>query len=178
MSSGESIEKRKFQELEALCSRGGFIHAFSYLCRRDCTFGYQGGVTGDSLGHFYSPERLIRTELSILYGLMQKSGFNTAAISDEEARDWSQEAEKLLAEVHEVFKASAYQRFTKENMKLSMEDFFSQEDIIREYVFYSAEQAFDFSLLSLPEKDTVITYNTLPSTSSSFNLLSAYFYKI
>lgn len=144
VSADELPEKSIFEKLEELCSRDGFIHALSYLTRRDCTFGYQGSLTGNNLGHFYNPERLIRTELSTLHGLMQKSGFSTVAISDEEIRDWSQEAEKLLAEIHEALKASTYQRFSKENMKLSMEDFFSQEDIIREYIFYSAEQAFDF----------------------------------
>lgn len=149
MSSDESIEKNKFQELEALCGQSGFIHVLSYLCRRDCTFGYQGAVTGGSLAHFYTNERLIRTELSVLHGLIQKSGLSEVAISDVEIHDWSQEAEKLLAEIHESFKASGQQRFTKENMKLSMEDFFSQEDIIREYIFYSAEQAFDFQFAEL-----------------------------
>ncbi|HHF2953599.1 TPA: YecA family protein [Vibrio diabolicus] len=144
-----SLENTTFEKLEELCSREGFIHVLSYLARRDCTFGYQGGLTGENLGHFYSPERLIRTELSTLHGLVQKSGINTVKISDEEIRDWSLEAEKLLAEVHESLKASTYQRFTDENMKLNMEDFFSQEDIIREYVFYGAEQAFDFQFAEL-----------------------------
>ncbi|PTO54672.1 SEC-C metal-binding domain-containing protein [Vibrio splendidus] len=149
MSLKESPERVAFLKLEELCGRDGFIHVLSYLSRRDCTFGYQGGVTGENLGHFYSPDRLIRTELSVLHGLIQKSGITTVNISDEEIRDWSREAEEILEEIHEVLKDSGYQRFTKENMKLGMEDFFSHEDIIREYVFYSAEQAFDFQFAEL-----------------------------
>ncbi|MFS1960090.1 YecA family protein [Vibrio lentus] len=144
MSLKELPEKAAFLKLEELCSRDGFIHVLSYLSRRDCTFGYQGGVSGENLGHFYSPDRLIRTELSVLHGLILKAGSTTVNISDDKVRDWCLEAEGLLLEIHEALKDSGYQRFTKDNMKLGMEDFFSHEDIIREYVFYSAEQAFDF----------------------------------
>ena len=145
----DHLEKQAFEQLESICSRDGFIHVLSYLCRRDCTFGYQQGLQGENLNHFYSKDRLIRTELSLLHGLIQKAGFNAKELTESEIKEWSLETEKVLLEVHEVFGSAFGEMFTKENMKLDMESFFSQEGIIREYVFYSAEQAFDFQLAEL-----------------------------
>ncbi|OEE85937.1 SecA-like protein [Enterovibrio norvegicus FF-162] len=145
----ELLEQQKFEKLESICSRDGFIHVFSYLCRRDCTFGYQEGLQGGDLNHFYSKERLIRTELSLLHGLIKKAGFNSKELTDLEIKEWAIETENLLIEMHEVFSSSFGRMFSQENTKLDMESFFSQEEIIRESVFYAAEQAFDFQFAEL-----------------------------
>ncbi len=142
-------EQSKFAELEELCKREGFIHAYSYLCYRDCTIGFQGGLKSEDLSHLTSSERLIKTELSTLHGLMLKSGYDTKEIGSEELAELVDSADRILKDIHGAIKESGMRRFTLDNMKLSMGDFFSEKDIIREFIFYSAEQAFDFQFATL-----------------------------
>ncbi|MDF4656918.1 SEC-C domain-containing protein [Vibrio parahaemolyticus] len=144
--SGEGI---KFKELEQLCAQPGFLHAFSYFCRRDCTVGFVEGLKNEDLMHLYGPDRLIKTELSTLHGLILKSGYYSTQVKLDEIARLVSDAERLLSEIHDELKKPAYERFSPENMKLSMEEFFAHPDMIRESVFYSAEQAFDFQFAEL-----------------------------
>lgn len=144
-----SVEMSKFQELETLCSERGFLHAYSFLSRRDCTLGFLGGLKSDDLMHLFGPERLIKTELSTLHGLILKAGYNTAEIDRGKIIELVERAEKLLSEIHDELKRSYYSRFTEKNMQLSMSEFFSEPNMIRESIFYSAEQAFEFQFSDL-----------------------------
>jgi hypothetical protein len=142
-------EELKFSELVELCSRDGFIHAYSYLCHRDCTVSFLGGLKSEDLHYLSSPERLNKNELSTLHGLMLKSGYSTQEISSKERSLLVDSADKLLKEIHGTLNESCNERFTLENMKLAMGEFFSEPSMIRESVFYSAEQAFDFQFATL-----------------------------
>ncbi|WP_228398767.1 hypothetical protein [Limnobaculum xujianqingii] len=142
-------EQSKFVELEELCKREGFLHAYSYLCHKYCTIGFQGGLKSEDLSHLTSSDRLIKTELSTLHGLILKSGYDIKEISSEELANLADSAELILKDIHEEIKKSGMKHFTLDNMKRPKEDFFSEKDIIREFIFYSAEQAFDFQFATL-----------------------------
>ncbi|HHS9537546.1 TPA: YecA family protein [Klebsiella quasipneumoniae subsp. quasipneumoniae] len=141
-------EQAKFLELEELCKQDGFIHAYSYLCLRDCTIGFQGGLETDDLNHLTSSDRLIKTELSLLHGLMLKSGYNAVEISSDKLTQYVDSAEQILKDIHEAIKTSGMKNFSLENPKLSFESFFTEKDVVREFIFYSAEQAFEFQFAS------------------------------
>lgn len=144
MNKNTLCENEKFIKLEELCSQAGFIHAFSYLCQRDCTIGFQGEFQGGDLHHLYTPERLIKTELSTLHGLLLKSGYDNSIIDSDRLKYLADRSEILLGEIHESMQARMMGQFTPQNMKKNESDFFSSPDFIREYIFYSAEQAFEF----------------------------------
>jgi hypothetical protein len=97
-------EELKFTDLVELCSRDGFIHAYSYLCHRDCTVGFLGGLKSEDLHFLSSPERLNKNELSTLHGLMLKSGYSTQEISSKELSLLVDSADKLLK--HETLNES------------------------------------------------------------------------
>ncbi|MEZ8348897.1 SEC-C metal-binding domain-containing protein [Vibrio splendidus] len=145
-------EQQAFHELESLCDKKGAIHAFSYLCRRDCTVGFYDLLKPDNLMDLYNPERLIRTELSVVHGLIQKKGCDFTVLTDDEIEEVSGQIESLLGRIHESLKHQNMQRFSKENLQLSMVEFFSAPDIVREFVFYSAEQAFEFQFSELAKQ--------------------------
>ena len=142
-------EQSRFAELEELCSQEGFIHAYSYLCLRDCTFGFHGGLKTEDLSHYTSPERLIKTELSTLHGLILKAGYDTTEISSEKLTQYIESAEQILKGIHDAIKESGMRDFTHDKIPTSMESFFSKKDVVREFIFYSAEQAFDFQFATL-----------------------------
>ncbi|MCF7744589.1 SEC-C domain-containing protein [Aeromonas veronii] len=144
-----SAEMKTFEQLAALCSQPGFLHAYSYLCRRDCMLDIFGGLKSNDLITLDPQSKLIRTELSTLHGLIVKAGYNIDEVSSDIFLTVVSEAERLLAEIHDSLRMSCFNRFTEENLKLSMSEFFSEPDMIRESIYYGAEQAFDFQFASL-----------------------------
>ena len=73
MSNIKKSEANIFKELEELCTSSGYIHAIAYLCFRDNMLIMSGEeITVDDILNQYSDERLIRTEISTLLGLILK----------------------------------------------------------------------------------------------------------
>lgn len=147
-----SIEKVKFQELETLCSEPGFLHVYSYLCRKEHVTEFQGHLTRKSVDYMYSTDKLIRTETSTVHGLMLKNGYDGTLIAPSRIHSLYEKTKRLLSELHDSLKESGYKQFSRKNLELSMQAFFSNSEMIREYIFYSAEQAFDFQFLELAKE--------------------------
>jgi hypothetical protein len=63
-------EQVVFNELADLCSAPGYIHALTYLYQSNNWITYKDAVTAEDMLPNYSQERLIRTELSTLFGLL------------------------------------------------------------------------------------------------------------
>ena len=66
-------ESEIFSQLETLCTSPGYIHAIAYFCFRDNIVGYTNKMKVEDLLKQYSPERLVRSEISTLIGLACKS---------------------------------------------------------------------------------------------------------
>jgi hypothetical protein len=66
-------EQAIFDELARVCSSPGYIHAITYLSFRDNMIGYSGEMKPEDMRHLFSNNRLIRTEISTLIGLLIKN---------------------------------------------------------------------------------------------------------
>ena len=66
-------ESEVFKELEVLCQSPGYIHAIAYFCFRDNTIRYADEVKPEDVLQQFSMERLVRTEISTLIGLVCKN---------------------------------------------------------------------------------------------------------
>jgi hypothetical protein len=66
-------EQQIFEELAVLCASPGYVHALAFLCFRDNIVRYQGEMTAEDMKNLFSPERLVRTEISTLLGLVIKT---------------------------------------------------------------------------------------------------------
>src|SRR5690242_7598145 len=75
-SKQESVPPRPEDEiladLASVCTSCGYAHAVAYFSFRDNVVGFSGELTGKDLQQLYSPDRLIRNEISTLIGLMVK----------------------------------------------------------------------------------------------------------
>lgn len=69
-------EKEIFDTLCTLCQTKGYIHVIAYFCFRDNTIQFEEDLKGEDLLHQFSPERLLRIEISTLIGLMVKGNIN------------------------------------------------------------------------------------------------------
>jgi hypothetical protein len=75
-------EAEVFSDLEALCTSPGYVYALALIHLTNDTIFYNGKLKPDDLLPSYSWSRLIRSELSTLFGLMikkQVSSFLTSS---------------------------------------------------------------------------------------------------
>jgi hypothetical protein len=63
-------EQEIFDELARLCASPGYVHVIAFFCFRDTIIRYQDEMKVEDMYNLYSPERLVRTEISTLIGLM------------------------------------------------------------------------------------------------------------
>jgi hypothetical protein len=63
-------------DLAAICRSDGYVHALAYLCFRDSVVRYTGEMRPKDMLPIFSNDRLIRTEISTLVGLMIQGDMN------------------------------------------------------------------------------------------------------
>src|SRR5262249_38446169 len=144
-------EPEIFDELAALCASPGYAHAIAALCFRDNMVGYKDQLKGEDYAKLFSHERLIRTEISTLIGLMARAPIDYTLPRQEQINEFIAETEALLKEIHEAmmqpfvvaFRAAIADR--KSNP-------FTTAEAMREPIFYGAESAFSFQYRDLAAK--------------------------
>jgi hypothetical protein len=143
-------EEETFKELAQLCVKPGFIHIIAYFCVRDNIIKYSGkkGMNVKDTMALFSKERLVRTEISTLIGLMLKEKiiFDLPALGEFEIM--VKDAERLLKEIHEAM-------MTLDDLMKAIEakrDPFKSAKVLREPMFYGGEAAYIFQYRDLALK--------------------------
>lgn len=127
-------EAEVFSELESLCTSCGFIHALAFLaCVNNVTL-YEDELSPKEMEHLYGKERLIRTEISTISGLLLKAGIDTTYPGELELTRLVNDANAYLTKLH----SSMFNESSE-----------SGNVIIKESVFYSTESAYDFQYLDM-----------------------------
>jgi hypothetical protein len=142
-------EQEIFDELSRLCVSPGYIHAVAFLSFRDNMILYSGEMKPEDSRHLFSKQRLIRTELSTLIGLMLKGDIDYSMPSIEVLQGYVQRTEALLSEIHESMKAEFFVGLTPENIKDKTFDPFNRGAVLREPIFYGGESAYSFQYRDL-----------------------------
>ena len=117
MDDNNRSEEDVFSDLSALCSQPGFVHVISYLCYRDNTVRYAEKIVPDDILHLHSMERLIRTETSVLIGLLVKQHFDFTIPEPDVFQSMILETESLLAEIHKSMSNVFLSHLTSEKIK-------------------------------------------------------------
>ncbi len=87
-------------ELEELAASPGFVHAVAQLCQRDNVIHIRGELKPEDMDRLFSKERLIRTELTTLIGLMAKRALDLAPQKPEVIQDYVKRTDALMEELH------------------------------------------------------------------------------
>ena len=141
-------ENEIFKDLSELCTKPGFIHVIATLCFRDTVVGYKDEMKAKDMARLFSKERLIRTELMTLVGLMLKKEIVFTLPSLNELHLMGQEAESLLKEIHQSM-------FADFDFKKAVQDKtnpFQEAKNLREPIFYGGESAYIFQYRDLALK--------------------------
>ena len=133
-------EHHVFRDLERLCTSRGFIHAIAAFCFRDTFVLVTDDLTPDDLGRTFSPQRLIRTEITTLVGLLFRGPIDFSVPNPDELLGYLRQTEQLLEELHAVLAGTlglGTERSSEDDPPMT-------GDAIREPIFYSAESAYTF----------------------------------
>jgi hypothetical protein len=138
-------EAEIFAELKAVCQSDGYVHALAYLCFRDNIIRYADELRAEDMRHMFTPERLIRTEISTLIGLMIQADGNWTMPSPQAVEQHIERTESLLKELHGTFlgpmREAIAQHMKAPDVGSSP---LTRGDLLREAIFYSGESAYSF----------------------------------
>lgn len=146
-------ESEIFADLERLCTSDGFIHAIAYFCWRDNIISFSGSeISERDIEHQYSHEKLLRTEISTLIGLMVKSEISFEIPSPDTMQYFINASEALLHEMHMSLQKpwmAAFEARARESGSAKNTNPFSNAEALREPIFYGGESAYDFQYRDL-----------------------------
>lgn len=146
-------EEQIFADLTVLCQSPGYVHAVAYFCFRDNLIMYSGDkVTEADTQHQYSHDKLLRTEISTLIGLMVKNEIEATLPAPEILQAYVDRTEYLLHEMHMCLQKpwlAAFQSMAASGSRSI--DPFSTAGGLREPIFYTGESAYNFQYGTLAE---------------------------
>lgn len=136
-------EPEIFSDLADLCRSPGYIHALAYICWRDNFVGYANEMTPEDMAKSYASDRLIRTEVSTLLGLLVKSEIDYGIPDPTTIQSYLDKTKELLEELHWSMMVPMMAAF-KSRPKGPAPRPFGQGAILREPIFYGGESAYSF----------------------------------
>jgi hypothetical protein len=137
-------EQEIFDELAELCTSPGYVHAIVLLCFRDNLIRYQGEMTAEDMKHMFSPEHLVRTEISTLVGLLIKKDIDYSLPAPAITQQYLERTEELLEELHRAMGMSPLAGVDlKEAIEKGINPFITG-DAFREAIFYGGESGYAF----------------------------------
>lgn len=92
-------EEEILADLQATCTRPGFVHALAYICFRDNMIQYGETLTPDDMRFLSEPSRLLRTEINTLIGLMVKAPIDWALPPPVTLQQYVDACDRLLLEL-------------------------------------------------------------------------------
>ncbi|MCA1936991.1 MAG: SEC-C domain-containing protein [Asticcacaulis sp.] len=140
----ERSEQEIFDELVVLCTSAGYAHAIAYFCFRDNLIVYKKQITPYDMSKLYGPNRLIRTEISTIIGLMCKADIDYSLPTQEILQIYITKTEELLNELHHSMMAPWIKDFNPENIQIDGFKPFASGPSLREPIFYGPESAYAF----------------------------------
>jgi hypothetical protein len=144
-------ESEIFSELAELCVSPGYVHVITYLCFRDNTIHYSDTITKNDVLQQYSMDKLSRTEISTLIGLVSKKHLNTELPSPDLMQEYIDKTDSLLKEIHQSMMPPMEDLF--DSSKIGDQNFkpFENSSLLRESIFYGGEGAYQFQYRDLSE---------------------------
>lgn len=142
-------EQAIFDDLAALCSSPGFIHAIVTVCIRDNYVSFEGELRIEDMDSMFSMSRLVRTEVTTLIGLMMRAPVDFSIPAPEVLSDYILKAETLLQEMHNAMKNACADAIVAESATGSDIDPLTLGECLREPIFYGGEAAYTFQYRDL-----------------------------
>lgn len=146
-------EVQILEELAELAASPGFAHAVAQLCYRDNVIHIQGELKPADMDRLFSKERLIRTELMTLIGLMAKKALDLAPQEPEVIERYVKSTDALMEELHNAISYPMFAAMFEATKSGGVPPNPWHGPGMREPIFYGTESAYAFQYRDLaPEK--------------------------
>jgi hypothetical protein len=138
-------EAEVFADLAVLCRSSGYVHALANICFRDNIVRYSGQMRAKDMLPMFSPDHLIRAEISTLIGLMIQGEVDWKMPSPRVCQEQMDRTDALLRELHDTFLPS-FSDAIAEQTKGPVKDLelLGRGEFLREAIFYGGESAYSF----------------------------------
>lgn len=142
-------ETEIFESLRELCGSPGFVHAIAYFSFRDNLIRYGKTLDAEAMESQHAPERLVRTEIATLNGLLIQHPVDEVVPEPEMLQAYIDRAQALLQELHHALMEPWKDAFTiKEGVLTSTGGIWAGAHL-REPIFYSGESDYGFQYRAL-----------------------------
>jgi len=143
-------EDEVFAELASLCRSPGYVHAIAHICYRDNMIVYRGEMKADDMQKLFTRERLIRTEITTLLGLMVQGDIDYTSPSPDVMDAYVERTDNLMSELHMAIGGGLRVGFRDGKPDA---DAMKRGAALREPIFYGGESAYSFQYRDFsPEK--------------------------
>ncbi|MBH3362909.1 SEC-C metal-binding domain-containing protein [Pseudomonas sp. URMO17WK12:I11] len=137
-------EAEVFADLVTLTAQPGYVYAIAQICCRDSMVSYEGEYTASDLSHLYDSNRLIRTEIVTLLGLMVRNPLDMSFPGDSHVQAYVSRSYELMDELHNAMSSSMFDLANQDAAKGVAPEKFWNGATLREPMFYGPESAFSF----------------------------------
>lgn len=146
-------ESQIFEDLAKLAASPGYVHAVAEMCNRDNVIYIKDKLKPSDMDRLFSRERLIRTELTTLIGLMSKNTLDLSQQPVHVIRDYVHRTDVLMKELHDAISYPMFEAML-DAMKAGTEPPNPWHGPgMREPIFYGTESAYAFQYRDLvPDK--------------------------
>lgn len=138
-----------FADLAELCRSPGFIHAIAYFDFRDNLIRYGDRLDAEAMDSQHAAERLVRTEIATMIGLMVQVPIDAGLPLPGQFQDYVDRAQALLQELHQAMSASWRDSFKVVDGIVQLQEPMWAGSNLREPIFYSGESAYGFQYRAL-----------------------------
>lgn len=146
-------ELQIFDDLAALAASPGYVHAVALMCLRDNIIYFKDKLKPSDMEHLFSRERLTRTELTTLIGLMVKNPLDLSLQPDNVVGEYVQRTDVLMKELHDAISYPMFETMFESVKAGTKPPNPWQGPGMREPIFYGTESAYVFQYRDfVPEK--------------------------
>lgn len=137
-------ESEVFADLVTLTAQPGYVYAIAQICHRDTLVTYRNEYTADDLSDLYDPERLIRTEINTLLGLMMRQPLDLTLPEPSQIKAYVARSDELMAELHDAMSGSMFDTLIGNAASGADHENVWKGAMMREPIFYGSESAYSF----------------------------------
>ena len=149
MKTSVRSEAEVFGDLAALAREPGYIHAIAQICYRDNLVTYTREMKASDLQKLFSRERLIRTEITTILGLVSRGPIDFTQPVEGTIQEHVDRTDRLMKELHDAMGRPMWQTMIDAAKVGERDADIWHGEALREPIFYGGESAYSFQYRDL-----------------------------
>lgn len=144
MNKTARTEAEVFADLAALARAPGYVHAITEICFRDNLVAYSKEMKASDLQKLFGKERLIRTEITTILGLLARGPIDSTQPPANTVREYIDRTDRLMQELHQAMGSPMLAAMMGAKKAEGPSADVWRGEALREPIFYGGEGAYSF----------------------------------